>query len=159
MARKPNQRSPWTIGSDGRPRLLSPEAIYEKPTPFTELDKRNIRIITEEMVCGPVSEGRTRLESWAKRMQAAALEDAVRVLRSGGSMALANRLDFAYDVWWVRGARPSSPGFSLRDICAGLGLEYWEVRERLEALADAAPKEGYKRKRGSKCKIKVVEAA
>ena len=83
----------------------------------------------------------------------------MRVLRSGGSMALANRLDFAYDVWWVRGARPSSPGFSLRDICAGLGLEYWEVRERLEALADAAPKEGYKRKRGSKCKIRVVEAA
>lgn len=156
--RTPNQRSPFVFGSDGKPRLLSPAAIYERPSPFTPLDKANIEII-DKMSCGPMMPTRTRMRTWVQEMQAAALEDAVNVLRSGGSRAITNRVDFAYDVWWVRGSRPSSPGFSLRDICASLGLEYWGVRERLERMADDAPKDGYKRKRRKKRKLALVRAA
>jgi len=173
--RKNSRFSPFVMGSDGLPRLHNPNHIMTAPPKANAADFLVVDALTLKRrgkdgklyevegtdffnhgpPCGP-----DLLDIGAHRLQRAVLEDAVRVLRSGGNTALTNRLDFAYDLWWVRGARPSEPGFSLKDICASLGLNYWEMRERLEALAAAAPKGGYKRKpRPKRSKIAMVVAA
>lgn len=140
-------RPVFAIRSDGTVGLR-PRALLDMPGKATKADFVALRTLSCHRWCpipcpqhdgegalDPAPQGPRVLRTATQRLQAAALEDAWRVLSYGGGTKLANRADFTYDVWWVEGRRPSVPGFSLRDICASLELDYWTMREELLEFA------------------------
>ena len=141
-------KSPFTIGRDGRSRF-QPRNLHGKPPDLTKTERSIIKFTLDQAaICYDVIPGdNPRPTTALQRLQLAALMDAARVLAAAAESHNARGSQFTRDVWWIDDRRPSVDGFSLRDICDALDLDYGQVYRYLSEMAEKALRDPSARRR------------